>query len=105
MHPLTNCFAARALTFADVYALPKAKLSQMLEDYPAVKNMVQKLALKAIFRESVLGYNNAVKNLMTGQRVFTQDRGVYIYFLSYTLVLLFDYGQGLMMCCRSRGTL
>jgi len=69
-------YQARALTFADVYALPKAKLSQMLEDYPAVKNMVQKLALKAIFRESVLGYNNAVKNLMTGQRVFTQDRGL-----------------------------
>merc|ERR1711959_717467 len=81
-------YQARALTFADVYALPKAKLSQMLEDYPAVKHIVQKLALKAIFRESVLGYNNAVKNLMTGQRVFTQDR---------TLVELYENKLALLL--------
>jgi len=69
-------YKARALTFADVYDLPKESLVSLLNDNPTVKEMVRKLALRFIFRESVLGYNNAVKNLMTGTRVFNQDRGL-----------------------------
>lgn len=86
--PTSRGYQARALTFADVYGLSKERLTALLEDYPAVKHIVQKLALKAIFRESVLGYNNAVKNLMTGQRVFTQDR---------TLVELYENKLALLL--------
>ena len=68
-------YQARALTFSDVYDLPKAALETLLASNPMVKEMVRKLSIKYIFRESVLGYNNAVKNLMTGTRVFNQDRG------------------------------
>lgn len=81
-------YQARALTFADVYALPKDKLSLMLTEYPDVHTYIKRLALKSIFRESVLGYNNAVKNLMTGQRVFTQDR---------TLVELYENKLALLL--------
>lgn len=69
-------YQARALTFSDVYDLPKAALETLLASNPMVKEMVRKLSIKYIFRESVLGYNNAVKNLMTGTRVFNQDRGL-----------------------------
>jgi potassium voltage-gated channel Eag-related subfamily H protein 7 len=69
-------YQARALTFSDVYDLPKEALEELLNANPMVKEMVRKLAIKYIFRESVLGYNNAVKNLMTGTRVFNQDRSL-----------------------------
>jgi len=69
-------YQARALTFSDVYDLPKEALETLLASNPMVKEMVRKLSIKYIFRESVLGYNNAVKNLMTGTRVFNQDRGL-----------------------------
>jgi hypothetical protein len=69
-------YQARSLTFSDVYDLPKESLVELLEQHPAIFEEVRKLAIKFIFRESVLGYNNAVKNLMTGNRVFTQDRNL-----------------------------
>lgn len=72
----TRGYQARALTFSDVYDLPKESLKKMLDDYPEVRETVRKLACRFIFRESVLGYNNAVTNLMTGQRMFTQDRNL-----------------------------
>merc|ERR1711988_2034798 len=39
-------YQAKALTFSDVYDLPKEKLQTLLDTYPAVQEMVRKLAIK-----------------------------------------------------------
>lgn len=81
-------YQARALTFCDVYNLAKQDLKEMLDEYPEVQRIVRKLACKSIFRESVLAYHNAVTNLMTGQRVFMQDRGLVEQYESKLALLL-----------------
>jgi len=67
-------YTARSLTFSDVYALPKGSLIELLDKYQETYQQVRKLAIKTVFRECILSYNNAVKNLMTGQRKFSGNR-------------------------------
>jgi len=67
-------YTARSLTFSDVYALPKGSLIELLDKYQETYQQVRKLAIKTVFRECILSYNNAVKNLMTGQRQFSGNR-------------------------------
>jgi len=86
-------YQARALTFSDVYDLSKASLKLMLAEYPEVREMVRKLACKSIFKESILGYSNAVKNLMTGQRMFLQDRNMVEEYENKLALLLPREGQ------------
>jgi len=75
----TECkryYTARALTFSDVYILQKSDLTGMMnmEKYKETYNQVRRLAVKTIFRECILSYSNAVKNLMSGIRRFTANR-------------------------------
>ena len=67
-------YTARSLTFSDVYALSKDNLTELLDKYQDTYTQVRKLAIKTVFRECILSYNNAVKNLMTGQRKFSGNR-------------------------------
>lgn len=67
-------YTARSLTFSDVYALTKNSLTDLLDKYQDTFHQVRKLAIKTVFRECILSYNNAVKNLMTGQRKFSGNR-------------------------------
>jgi len=67
-------YTARSLTFSDVYALSKDSLTELLDKYQETYTQVRKLAIKTVFRECILSYNNAVKNLMTGQRKFSGNR-------------------------------
>jgi len=67
-------YTARSLTFSDVYALPKSSLIELLDKYQETYTHVRRLAIKTVFRECILSYNNAVKNLMTGQRKFSGNR-------------------------------
>merc|ERR1719230_1340635 len=67
-------YTARSLTFSDVYALPKGSLIELLDKYQETYAQVRRLAIKTVFRECILSYNNAVKNLMTGQRKFSGNR-------------------------------
>merc|ERR1719498_1594257 len=67
-------YTARSLTFSDVYALPKSSLIELLDKYQDTYAHVRRLAIKTVFRECILSYNNAVKNLMTGQRKFSGNR-------------------------------
>jgi len=67
-------YTARSLTFSDVYALPKTSLIALLDKYQETFGQVRRLAIKTVFRECILSYNNAVKNLMTGQRKFSGNR-------------------------------
>jgi len=67
-------YTARSLTFSDVYALSKQSLTDLLDKYQDTFQEVRKLAIKTVFRECILSYNNAVKNLMTGQRKFSGNR-------------------------------
>jgi len=69
-------YMARALTFSDVYTLTKTNLMTLLEHerFKAVFAHIQKLACKNIFRECILSYNNAVQNLMSGDRKFSGNR-------------------------------
>lgn len=67
-------YTGRALTFSDVYALQKNSLTDLLDKYESTYAEVRRLAIKTVFRECILSYNNAVKNLMTGQRKFSGTR-------------------------------
>jgi len=67
-------YTARSLTFSDVYALQKNSLTDLLDKYESTYAEVRRLAIKTVFRECILSYNNAVKNLMTGQRKFSGTR-------------------------------
>jgi len=67
-------YTARSLTFSDVYALSKTLLIELLDKYQETFTQVRTMAIKTVFRECILSYNNAVKNLMTGQRKFSGNR-------------------------------
>merc|ERR1711988_1975260 len=49
-------------------------LTELLDKYEETYSEVRRLAIKTVFRECILSYNNAVKNLMTGQRKFSGTR-------------------------------
>merc|ERR1719267_144636 len=86
-------YTARSLTFSDVYALPKGSLIELLDKYQETYAQVRRLAIKTVFRECILSYNNAVKNLMTGQRKFSGNRQLVEQFESKLARLLPTEGE------------
>jgi len=86
-------YTARSLTFSDVYALMKGALTELLDKYQETYTQVRKLAIKTVFRECILSYNNAVKNLMTGQRKFSGNRQLVEQFESKLARLLPTEGE------------
>lgn len=86
-------YTARSLTFSDVYVLQKSDLSELLDKYQETYAQVRRLAIKTVFRECILSYNNAVKNLMTGQRKFSGNRQLVEQFESKLARLLPTEGE------------
>lgn len=86
-------YTARSLTFSDVYTLMKHSLTELLDKYQETYTQVRRLALKTVFRECILSYNNAVKNLMTGQRKFSGNRQLVEQFESKLARLLPTEGE------------
>lgn len=86
-------YTARSLTFSDVYALNKHALTELLDKYEETYAEVRRLAIKTVFRECILSYNNAVKNLMTGQRKFSGNRQLVEQFESKLARLLPTEGE------------
>merc|ERR1711904_534636 len=86
-------YTARSLTFSDVYELMKDSLMQLLDKYQETYKEVRRLAIKTVFRECILSYNNAVKNLMTGQRKFSGNRQLVEQFESKLARLLPTEGE------------
>jgi len=76
-----------------VYALAKDSLTELLDKYQDTYAQVRRLAIKTVFRECILSYNNAVKNLMTGQRKFSGNRQLVEQFESKLARLLPTEGE------------
>jgi len=66
-------YTARALSFTEYNALQKTALESLLERNEKAFKQVQRLALHFVFRDTIVAYNNAVQNLMTGSNKASQN--------------------------------
>mmetsp|Transcript_11731 Transcript_11731/g.38590 ORF Transcript_11731/g.38590 Transcript_11731/m.38590 type:complete len:644 (+) Transcript_11731:119-2050(+) len=56
-------YSCYALTYVDMHAITKVKLSSIIERYPKVQKDLRKMATRHIFREQVFGYTRMVRML------------------------------------------
>lgn len=71
--PVSYSESARALTFADLYALSWMNFRNCLSDYPLVFPQVKTIAAKAIFRKHILAFSAACRNYASDQLGRSKD--------------------------------
>merc|ERR1712091_718249 len=74
--PVYYIETAKALSFADLFALSWEHFRSCLEEYPRVFPQVKKIAAKAILQKHVLSFSTACRNYASNQMGRSRDHMV-----------------------------
>eukprot|EP00898_Chlorokybus_atmophyticus_P002905 jgi/Chlat1/3615/Chrsp237S00261 len=81
------CYAARTLTYTDVYSISRASFVPLLEKYPHVKKLLRRVVVRMVLRDYVVRYAKVVVNIRHGVQRLGRAATSYLFSDEQTLYL------------------